>query len=246
MSNKYHTDAYDKAALAADLKDQFPGDFMAHNLRLPRMYRKWDLIGAFGTNAVTGSGAVTNFTPSTLCAVTGATNNSSAICTWFDECPPGGYTEMTPWALRRFIGFGLALFGSHSSVVRTVQFKRGNAIGELGARGIEIYCDNLDVYGGSYSTGLSKTTKLFTAEQYKWQGILIDHNPAAGRIDFYVNTGAGFPAFGSPTASITTAANIPSITMDDAACYVCVSVSKGVVADDCVIGIIDLWELYPD
>ena len=143
------------------------------------------------------------------------------------------------------MGFSLNAFGSAATCARTIQFKRGYAIGDLAVRGIELYIDNLDVCGGSYETGLSKSSKLCTLNEYQWTSFIIDHKPATPTIDFYVNTGGGFPVFGSPTASITTSANIPQAA-DDAACYICLSISKGAVATECALGLIDFWEIYPD
>jgi hypothetical protein len=218
--------------------------FLAELNRRPTLYRRYNLSAYYMLSTLTGSGGFWNATPDTFVIYTGVTNSSTAIAYYYDEAPANYYTEIIPWSKRRIIGFSVILVASAATCVRTIQFKNGYAIGDLAVTGIEIYFDNLDVYGGSYATGLSKTTKLFTATDNKWYRIMIDHQPAVPKIDFYIDTGSGFPAFGSPTATISTSNNIPQVDASTS-CYVCYSISKGAVDAYCYLGLIDMWSLYP-
>jgi hypothetical protein len=103
-----------------------------------------------------------------------------------------------------------------------------NAIGDANSKSIGMTIVNNVMYGEGYGTARGITASLGNMSDVSWYQVKIDHQPAIPRIDYYVNIGAGFPS--SPTASITTSANIPQ--SDDGAAYVCFSIEKGAVATD--------------
>lgn len=193
------------------------------------------VIFGYGSSTKVGSGDGGSYASNFGQLVwTGATNSSSIICYIQDNStiPGGGWITNIDFSKRRIVYLTLLRYGSAATCIARYQIKSTNAIGAIAAKGIEILVSNLAVYGAGYNTARGETAKLCDLSEYQYVEIMIDHQPSVPSIDFYVNTGSGFPVFGSPTASITASANIPQAAIAVSG-YHCVSIEKGAVATDC-------------
>lgn len=154
---------------------------------------------------------------------TGAVNNSSALCHTnllgfcIAQVDWGGFD----WDEKAIFVFNYAPSGNVATAVRRVQFKSVNAIGALGAKGLGIRVDNLDLFGESYGTALDSVDLGVALTGSNVRQIVIVHDPTIPEINWYVD--------GVLKGTQATANRIPSGVSTGS--YMVHSLVKGAVVD---------------
>ena len=152
--------------------------------------------------------------------------NDNAIC-------PGSLVSYFPFSRRAIIFIPAFLrYGSVAACFGRFQIKQAASEGIAADKSFGLEIRNLALYGETYGSSQGYTAKLCDMSEYINVGLIIDHQPATPKIDFYVDTGAGFPAFGTPTATVTTSAQIPQ-TNAAAQTYFVWSIIKDATATNC-------------
>lgn len=159
------------------------------------------------TEVKTGTGWST-MTPSVAYVATGTTPASTTILYsyLFGMYPASTTLYRGNLTKRKALSFMLSISGDNAQIVRYVQIRQDSsapAYEDLGAAGFGIKLSNLALIGESYGSehGEVALMNLTAALMYL---ITIDHDPVAGRIDWYVN--------GVLKGSQTTATKVPNAT----------------------------------
>lgn len=176
------------------------------------------------TSVVTGTGAVA--LSSTVAYVnTAATEGSTALyyTYLFGIFTSSAGQYVGNFTKRKVIVFTVNCKGDDAQYIRYVQIKPSAgapAHGDLAAVGLGVKISNLTLLGESFGTEHGEV-ELMTLTAERSNLIVIDHNPGAGRIDWYVD--------GVLKGSQTTAAKVPNDIPGNALRYV-MSIGNGTKA----------------
>jgi len=188
-------------------------------------------LGIDWTKSVTGSGGAYGSQAYTT-VNTGITNSSTSVeSISILNLRAGSSFGALPFSKAQCIQFNIERNGSTANAIARVQLKTVSTIGAIADKGIEILTKNLALYGAGYGSARGEVSLGVTMSEWNTYGIRIIHTPATPQIDFYVDSGSGFPA--TPNASITATANIPQA--DSSGAYFVISTEKDAVATDCYL-----------
>jgi len=195
-------------------------------------------IGWDYQKTATGSGGAYS-RPTIANVYTGVTNSSTCIAFYeVSAMKPFQVINRMDWSKRHIFLLSLMRNDSIASAVGRFQIKDANTLGAIGEKGIELSIANLTMVGAGYGSARGATGTIAAMAAYQWVDVLIDHQPAVPRIDFYTDVGLGW----SIAASITSSANIPQVSGSTDA-YYCLSIEKGAVADQPYLQHAGIWHL---
>ncbi len=159
--------------------------------RLARSVRDITIPVNTGMSAVKAGTGKTVMTPSVAYVASGETNGGSAILYSYIYGLYPSSTTLYRGNLnkRKVVSFLISVSGDNAQNVRYAQIRQDHSaptLSDLTAGGYGIKINNLSMVGESYGTERGEVALMTLAEGLNYL-ITIDHYPAEGRIDWYVD-----------------------------------------------------------
>ncbi|KKN37952.1 hypothetical protein LCGC14_0758390 [marine sediment metagenome] len=168
--------------------DVHVSELLAYMLRTGRLFMP-SLNAQWNTSVANGG----TFTLKSLyvAANTGATGSASSLGFIYmaGTSKAGSNFEYIDWDKKAVITFPIAarqISGTHTDFVGRVQLKEAGSEGALGAKGIGVEIDVLDLYAESYGVSLAKTDIGIDLVDYQMVRVTIVHTPGVS-IKWYVD-----------------------------------------------------------